>query len=149
VGYYQSYFLSTVKKALFLFFVMFAASIIPGLASAQAPGGQDSTGTGIPDLRPRRDSYIIVPYPSPARHGQTVKIQIYNHIDEEISLRIVDLNDKTVKELQPQQTLPNGIHSYDFETGAVATGTYFIRLTTYSSTGSQNVVQDARFIVLH
>ena len=138
-----------MKKALFLFIVVFAAFVIPCLASAQAPGGQDSTGTGIPALRPRRDTYIIVPYPSPARHGQTMKIQFYNHVAQEVSLRIVDLNDKTVVVLQPQKTLPNGIHSYDFPTNSAATGTYFIRLTTYSSTGSQNLVQDSRFIVLH
>jgi hypothetical protein len=138
-----------VKKALFLFFVVFAAFVIPSHARAQAPGGQDSTGTGIPALRARRDTYIIIPFPSPARHGQTMKIQFYNHVAEEVSLRIVDLNDKTVAVLQPQQMLPNGIHPYDFHTNSVATGTYFIRLTTYSSTGSQNLVQDARFIVLH
>ena len=138
-----------MKKALFLFFVVFAVFVIPSLAGAQAPGGQDSTGTGIPALRARRDTYIIVPYPSPARHGQTMKIQFYNHVAQEVSLRIVDLTDKTVVVLQPQQTLLNGIHSYDFPTNSVATGTYFIRLTTYSSTGSQNLVQDSRFIVLH
>ncbi len=138
-----------MKKAFFLFLVLFAAAIIPGIASAQAPGGQDSTGTGIPALRPRRDTYIIVPYPSPARNGVTMKIQFYNHDVQEASLRIVDINDKTIVELQAQQTLPNGIHSYDFHTNSVPTGTYFVRLTTYSSTGSLDVVQDARFLVLH
>ncbi len=123
---------------------------LPTIASAQDSGGQDSTGLiGGPGLRARRDSYIIVPFPSPARHGQTMKIQIYNHYAQAISLRIVDLLDKTVAVLQPQETLQNGIHSYDFNTNIVSTGSYFIRMTTFSSTGSQSLVQDMRFIVLH
>ena len=138
-----------MNKVFILLFLVFAVFVTSGIAVAQAPGGQDSTGTGVPSLRPRRDAYIIVPYPSPARQGQVMKIQIYNHSEQPISLRIVDLNDKTVKELQPQKTLANGIHEYPFETNSVATGTYFVRLTTYSSTGSQNLVQDERFIVLH
>ncbi len=142
-------FASTVKKALFLFFVLFAVFLMSGFARAQAPGGQDSIGIGIPDLRPRRDAYIIAPFPSPARHGQAMKIQFYTHFTQEVSLRIVDLLDKTVIELQPPQMLANGTYSYDFQTNLVATGTYFIRLTTFSSTGVQNLVQDTRFIVLH
>jgi len=138
-----------VKKALILVFVLFAAIVLPSHASAQTPGGQDSTGSGIPDLRPRRDTYIIVPYPSPARQGVKMKIQVYNHFEQGLSVQIVDVLGKTVSVLQSQQTLPNGIHEYDFDTGLVSTGTYFIRLTTYSSTGSQNQVQDERFIVLH
>lgn len=142
-------YVSTVRKVLFLFFVAFAAFVVPGLASAQTPGGQDSTGTGVPALRPRRDTYIIVPFPSPATHGQTMKIQIYNHDAQELSVQIVDLNGNTIAMLQPQQMLPNGIHSYDFPTASVSTGTYYIKLVTYSSTGSQNLIQNSRFIVLH
>ena len=139
-----------MKKAISLFFVLLMMFALPILAFAQDSGGQDSTGLiGGPGLRARRDSYIIVPFPSPARHGQTMKIQFYNHYPLEASLRIVDLNDKTVKILQPQQMLTNGIHPYDFNTSLVTTGTYFIRLTTYTSTGAQNIVQDTRFIVLH
>jgi hypothetical protein len=143
-------FFSTVKKALILFFGLLALSITAELAVAQDSGGQDSTGLSTPALRPRRDTYIIEPFPSPARRGQTVKIQIYNHFPGQVlSLRVVDINDKTVKELQPSAALPNGIHSYDFQTAFVATGTYHIRLTTYTSTGSEDLTQDSRFIVLH
>ncbi|MEP7235951.1 MAG: hypothetical protein ABI778_11715, partial [Ignavibacteriota bacterium] len=74
---------------------------------------------------------------------------IYNHFAQEISVRIVDLIGRTVKVIQPQTTLANGIHSYDFESGKYSTGTYFIRMATFSSTGSQNDVQDLRFIVLN
>lgn len=142
-------FFSTVKKALILFFGLLALSITADLAMAQDSGGQDSTGLSSPALRPRRDTYIIEPFPSPARRGQTVKIQFYNHFPGQvISLRIVDINDKTVKEW-PSATYTYGVHSHDFPTGLVATGTYHIRLTTYTSTGSENLTQDSRFIVLH
>jgi len=138
-----------VKKALFLFFVLFSLSLIPELARSQASGGQDSTGSDVPALRPRRDTYIIEPFPSPARLGQTVKIQVYNHFTQQISVRIVDVLGRTVKILQDPETLPNGIHSYDFPTSLVSTGTYYIRLGTFSSTGTENLVQDLRFIVIH
>jgi hypothetical protein len=138
-----------VKKALFLFFVVFATLLQSSQGSAQTPGGQDSTGTGVPALRPRRDTYIIVPYPSPARPGTSMNIQFYNHQIQEVSLSIVDVLGKTILELQAQQTMSNGIHSYPFQTNSVSPGTYYVRLVTYSSTGSQNQVQNEKFIVLH
>ena len=138
-----------MKKALFVFFVLISLSFIPELARSQAPGGQDSTGTDVPALRPRRDTYIIEPFPSPARRGQTVKIQVYNHFSQEISVKIVDVLGRTIKILQDPETLANGIHTYEFSTTLVATGTYYIRLGTFSSTGTENLVQDSRFIVIH
>ncbi|MDP4220057.1 MAG: hypothetical protein Q8916_13100 [Bacteroidota bacterium] len=138
-----------MKNAFQLFFGLLALSMLVSVAAAQDSGGQDSTGLSSPALRPRRDTYIIETFPSPARRGEIAKIQFYNHYPLEASLRIVDINDKIVKELQPRQMLPNGIHSYDFQTNLVATGTYHIRLVTYTSTGSENITQDSRFIVLH
>lgn len=138
-----------MKKALFLFFVLFSLSLLPELARSQASGGQDSTGSEVPALRPRRDTYIIEPFPSPARHGQRVKIQVYNHFTQQISVKIVDVLGKTIKILQPPETLANGIHPYDFETNLISTGTYYIRLATFSSTGTEDLIQDLRFIVIH
>ena len=138
-----------MKKALFLFFVLFSLFAVPDLVRAQASGGQDSTGADVPALRPRRDTYIIEPFPSPARRGQIVKVQIYNHSEQQLSVRIIDVLGKTIKILQVPKTLPNGIHTYDFQTSLVSTGTYYIRLATFSSTGSESLVQDSRFIVIH
>ena len=138
-----------MKITFILFFVLSGICALSGIASAQDSGGQDSTGLTDTLLRARRDTYIIVPFPSPARHGVTMNIQVYNHNPQEISLRIVDINDKTVAQLQPPAMLDNGIHSYPFSTNLVATGIYFIRLTTYTSTGTQDLIQDTRFIVLH
>jgi hypothetical protein len=114
---------------------------------AQNSGGQDSIagGTG----RPRRDTYIIETYPSPALPNQNINIAYYNHNPEETSLRIVDINDKTVIELQPRQFITNGIHRFTVRNRQLASGTYFIRLTSFTSTGSKKLVQDSRFIVVH
>ena len=139
-----------MKKALFLFFGLVALSVLPDLAYSQDSGGQDSTGLANPALRPRRDTYIIETFPSPARHGQTIKIQFYNHFPGQvISLNIIDINGRVVKELQLQAAMLAGIHSYDFQTGFYASGSYHIRLTTYTSTGAKNATQESRFIVLH
>jgi hypothetical protein len=122
--------------------------LLPDLLHAQPSSGtQDSVLGG--GLRPRRDTYIIVPFPSPARRGVTMTIQYYNHNPERTSLRIVDINDRTITELQQDELTPNGIHSFDFHTNLVATGTYFIRLTRYASDGTRLEVQDQRFIVFH
>jgi hypothetical protein len=136
-----------VKKAYYIIFVI-GISLGASSAWAQGSGGQDSTGVENPQ-RPRRDTYIIEPFPSPAFRGQIVKIQFYNHNPQQVRLLIVDINDKIITELQPPATLANGIHSYDFKTVAVATGTYHIRLITYTPTGAEDIIQDSRFIVLH
>ena len=139
-----------MKKALFLFFGLVAFSILPDLLLAQDSGGQDSTGLTSPALRPRRDTYIIETFPSPARHGQTIKIQFYNHFPGQmISLNVIDILGRVVAELQPQAAMPNGIHSYDFPTLLYSSGSYHIRLTTYTSTGAKDATQESRFIVLH
>lgn len=114
---------------------------------AQDAGGQDTCCGGL--LRPRRETYIIETYPSPALAGRTVNIAYYNHNPEETSLSIVDINDKAVMDLQPRQFVPNGIHRFPVESRRLTSGTYFIRLTTYTSTGSKKQVQDSRFIVVH
>ncbi len=139
-----------MKKAIFLFLGLVALSLLPGLADAQDSGSQDSTGLANPALRSRRDTYIIETFPSPARRGQTIKIQFYNHFPGQvISLNVIDINGRVVKELQPQAAMPAGIHSYDFPTIFFASASYHIRLTTYTSTGAENATQESRFIVLH
>lgn len=135
-----------MAKALFLIFGLLAFCLYADSACAQGSGSQDSVVGG--SLRPRRDTYIIETYPSPARRGQVITIRFYNQNSQELALRVLDINDKVVKELQPRAALPNGIHSYDFPTRQFATGTYHIRLTKYSATGAADLTQDSRFIVL-
>lgn len=128
--------------------LLLTISMIPELSRAQPTSGtQDSVLGG--GLRPRRDTYIIVPFPSPARRGVTMTIQYYNQNPERTSFRIVDINDRTIAELQPDELSPSGTHTFDFHTISVSTGAYFIRLTRYTVDGAQLEVQDQRFIVLH
>lgn len=115
-------------------------------AQDSTSGSQDTSYGGA--LRPRRETYIIEPFPSPALASQQINIAYYNHNPEETSLRIVDILDRTVIDLQPRQFIENGVHSHTIEPGKLAGGAYFIRLTTYTSTGSQKQVQDLRFIVI-
>ena len=126
-----------------LFFLVFCLS--EG-ASAQNGSQDTSFGGGI---RPRRETYIIEPYPSPAATTKPINIAYYNHNSEETALRIVDVLDRTVIDLQPRQFVENGTHKFTISPRSLASGTYFIRLTTYTSTGSQKQVQDLRFIVVH
>jgi hypothetical protein len=109
-------------------------------------GSQDSVLGG--QVRPRRETYIIESYPSPVRVGQVVNISYYNHNQEELSLCVVDVNDKIVKELHPRKLTPNGVHKYELSVTGLATGAYFVRLKTYSSTGSLDKTQDSRFLVI-
>lgn len=115
-------------------------------------GGPIDTLTGGPP-RPRRDTYIIQPYPCPASIGETVTIQYYNDVGEVTMLRIVDLLDRTINNgvLQSQQLTPNGLHTFQVAPGelGLSAGAYFIRLTTYTSAGDIFEVQDCRFLVVH
>lgn len=114
------------------------------IAVAQS-GLQDSVLGG--ELRPRRETYIIETFPSPARHGQKISIRYYNHNPEITSLKIFDGTGKFIEELQAQKLMPNGIHEYPFFTYLYASGSYHIRLTRYSTDGAQLSVEDSRFIV--
>lgn len=124
--------------------LLFTLVLLPAIGSAQTL--QDSTAD---TLRPRRDVYIIESFPSPARLGQIVNISYYNHNKQETSLIIVDINDKLIAELQPRQSTDPGVHKFEFKTSKVATGSYYLRLKTYTSTGSLDNTQSSRFVVLH
>ncbi|HET9137291.1 MAG TPA: hypothetical protein VFO76_11680 [Candidatus Kapabacteria bacterium] len=115
------------------------------IALAQS-GLQDSVLGG--GLRPRRDTYIIETYPSPARHGQRITLRYYNHNPELISLKVFDASDRLIEVLQQQQLMPNGIHDHPFFTYLYASGSYHIRLTRYSSDGTELSTEDSRFIVV-
>jgi hypothetical protein len=113
-------------------------------------GPIDSLTGGTP--RPRRGAYLIDAFPSPAPIGENVVIQYYNHTPMVTMLRVVDVLDRSVATdpfpLQSQQLVPNGLHRYSLSTTALAAGVYFIRLTTYTSTGDIDQVQDSRFMIV-
>lgn len=109
-------------------------------------GSQDSVLGG--QVRPRRETYIIESYPSPVKVGQVVNISYYNHNPQETALYIVDITDKVIRELQPRALTPNGVHKFELPITGLATGAYFVRLKTYTSTGSLEQTQDSRFLVI-
>lgn len=109
-------------------------------------GSQDSVLGG--QVRPRRETYIIESYPSPVKVGQVVNISYYNHNPQETALYIVDVTDKVIRELQPRALTPNGVHKFELPVTGLATGAYFVRLKTYTSTGSLEQTQDSRFLVI-
>jgi len=134
--------------------MLLLGELLPGSAHAQAidsvaNGPIDSLAGGT--VRPRRDTYIIEAFPSPAVSGQSVTIQYYNHVPMETELRVVDLLDRMVTsiELQPRALTPNGLHSFRLSTSGLSAGLYFIRLTTFALDGSVELVQDSRFVVAH
>lgn len=126
--------------------VVIGLCLSDGTARAQASGGQDSVAGGIE--RPRRETYIIETFPSPALRTQKINIAYYNHNPEETMLRIVDITDKTVEVLQPRQFVENGLHKFT-PSKKLPSGVYFVRLTVFTATGSEKQVQDSRFIVVH
>ena len=109
-------------------------------------GSQDSVLGG--QVRPRRETYIFESEPAPVKGGQVVNISYYNHNPQETALYIVDVTDKVIRELQPRALTPNGVHKFELPVTGLATGAYFVRLKTYTSTGSLEQTQDSRFLVI-
>ena len=116
-------------------------------ATAQPNGGsQDSSATGA--LRPRWDSYLIQTFPSPAKAGDQITVQFYNHRSETLTCRVFDMANRLILELWPKQFTQNGLHSFPIPANSLATGTYFIRLTTYTAAGAEDIVDNSRFVIV-
>ncbi len=143
-----------LRTALLAGGLLLGVELLPLVASAQVI---DSTGGSQTDslcggtVRPRRSTFVIEAFPSPAVLGARVTIQYYNNNPEVIALRVVDLLDRTIAsgDLQTKSLTPNGLHTFSLPTRGLATGMYFIRLTTYTATGSVDQVQNSRFVIVH
>lgn len=117
---------------------------------AQSSGGsQDSAASGV--LRPRWGSYLIQTFPSPAKAGQPITVQFYNHQDETLTCRVFDIANRELMVLQPKQFTTHGLHTLVIDPGKnqLASGTYFIRLTTFTAAGAEDVVDNSRFVIIH
>ncbi len=144
------------KVAILIVLLIATVEVLPQQACAQsqsldsAVSAQTDSLCGGP-IRPRRGTYLVETYPSPAMHGQSVTIQYYNLDPQVIGLRVVDILDRTVTsgELQTASLTAGGLHTFAFSSQGLATGTYFIRLTIYTSTGALDQVQDSRFVIIH
>jgi hypothetical protein len=136
---------------LLVLFSFFAVAFASSAAFAQSDGSQDSAVSG--QLRPRWGSYLIETFPSPAKASDNITVQFYNHKDETLSCKVYDSDDRLVFELQPKQLTPQGLHKFVIGAGALAkpmppSGTYFIRLTTFTDSGAEDVVDNSRFVIV-
>jgi hypothetical protein len=122
--------------------------MVAASAYGQTGAGTQDTSCVAP-LRPRWGSYLIQPFPSPAKVGEIITIQFYNHTEEILSCKIYDEIHREMIELQPKGTTPAGLHTFEVSANRLATGSYFVRLTTYTASGSETLVDNLRFVIVH
>lgn len=131
--------------------IVFLFAIQSAALAQSGAGSQDSSASG--HLRPRWGSYLIESFPSPAKASEDVTIQFYNHTDETLSCMVFDMNcrDMLVNPklvLQPKDHVSAGLHTFTIHGYALSTGCYFVRLTTYTASGAENIVDNARFVIV-
>ena len=126
-----------------LFAGLFLVVAVPCFAQSST---QDSVVSGT--LRPRWDTYLVGVFPTPAKFGAKISVQFYNHNPETIAVRVFDLACREILELQPQQSTAAGLHTIEIPPFTLSSGTYFLRLTTFTATGAENIVDNARFVVI-
>ena len=107
---------------------------------------QDSTVSGT--LRPRWGTYLVGVYPTPAKSAAKITVQFYNHNPDIIACRIFDVACREILELQAPTSTAAGLHTIEIPQYVLASGTYFVRLTTFTATGAENIVDNARFMVV-
>lgn len=111
-------------------------------------GSQDSSGTEA--LRPRSfGAYVVGCFPSPAFGGQPITVQTYNRNPVEISVTVYDAAGREMLDLLPKQTLPGGLHTFTISPHQLSAGMYHVRLITYTASDAPDVVDDARFVIVH
>lgn len=122
-----------------------ASTVSPRLVRAQAANDTSC----VSPLRPRYGSYLIQTYPSPASRRTPLTIQFYNHQAEILSVKIYDVANRLMLVLHDKQQTDAGLHTYTVRPSKFASGTYFIRLTTYTPSGAENTTDNARFVIVH
>lgn len=123
-------------------------------ASAVAQTGGDNAGNQqdsscVSPLTPRWDTYLIQTYPSPAKAYETITVQFYTHTEQILSCKIFDVANREMMVLQPKQTTAPGLHTFSIRSNSLSTGTYFVRLVTYTATDAQSAVDNSRFVIVH
>jgi hypothetical protein len=130
-----------------LFLGLLLAFAIPCVAQTTPDSAsRDSSISG--KLRPRWGTYIASVYPTPAKFGAKITVQFYNHNPEMIACRVFDLACRLIMEIQPKQSTASGLHTIEIPQFALSSGTYFLRLTTFTASGAANIVDNARFVVI-
>lgn len=100
-------------------------------------------------LRPRWGTYIVGVFPSPARAGQPITVQTYNHTSIELSLKVYDMSGRDVLDLLPQQTMPAGLQTRTISPFQLSSGAYLVKLVTYTASGATDIVDEAHFLIAH
>lgn len=140
-----------MKKLLVQAWVLVALTLLivvvmgPRVALAQAANDTSSVGP----LRPRYGSYLLPPYPSPSSPRVPVTIQFYNHNPEILSVKIFDLKNSLILVLHEKQQTDRGLHTSTLDPRLLSSGMYFVRLTTYTPSGAENTIDNARFVIVH
>ena len=128
-----------------LVIVIFFAS-----ASAFAQSGAGSQDSSAINLRPRSfGAYVVGCFPSPAFAGQPITVQTYNRNPVEISVTVYDAAGREMLDLLPKQTLPGGLQTFTISGSQLSAGVYHVRLITYTASDAPDIVDDARFIIVH
>lgn len=129
--------------------ILFFAFLI-GATAAQAQAGagsQDSVIVG--KLRPRWGTYLIETYPSPAKAGSSITVQLYNHNDDVLECAVYDFAGRKMKVLYEKGSIAAGLHKFVFNANGLSTGVYFVRLATYTSSNALNTVSSTKFEIVH
>jgi hypothetical protein len=117
--------------------------------SAFAQSGAGSQDSSALHLRPNSfGAYVVGCFPSPAFAGQPITVQTYNRNSVEISVTVYDGAGREMLDLLPKQTLPGGLHTFTIPPNLSA-GVYHVRLIAYTASDAPDIVDDARFIIVH
>jgi len=130
----------------FLFVVTIFLFVYAPARAQSGAGSQDSSVTGV--VRPRWGSYLIETFPSPAKASDDITVQFYNHNDETLTCRVFDVTCREMLVLQPKQLTVAGLHTFTIPGHRLSTGIYFIRLTTYTASGAEDIVDNSQFAVV-
>jgi hypothetical protein len=93
--------------------------------------------------------YPIEIYPSPAKYGQLVNINFTNSIPEIIGAQVLDEGGNIVTDLLKKELTGSGKHTLIYPSGKYASGSFFLRISSYSQDSQVLCKQDEHFVVAH
>lgn len=101
-------------------------------------------------MRPRSfGAYVVGCFPSPAFSTETVTIQTYNRNPVELSVTVYDAAGREMIDLAPKQMMSGGLQTFTIPPSTLSSGVYHVRLITYTASDVSDIVDDARFLIIH
>ena len=94
------------------------------------------TGTEDQFVKPANKLYPI--FPNPAKANMTVGFSLAKA--EKVSLKLLDVNGKVIKELSKEQFYPQGRHTAQFSGEKLSAGIYMLRMETNGFSETQRLV---------